>query len=285
MGTSRSSTGPGPGVPLVPPWVPDPMPPAIPVDEDGGGDTNGGDQQAQPAQPASVPQPVPKAPAGRFGPARTSLGSFARTGSVDDMRRGLGHYARKGYGGAATAAHRMGGTARTAGALYGALSSAAAGQAVAPGSPFDPTLLAGSSADEIMDALVEVVRPVDGTQDSEAGRVAIRNALSELLGRFPDANLLDLSEDQRLFAIERYVALDVYSRFTLDVGKTVKDKAPSASAALSRLKDVKDYIKQTVSARFRDLRKAGEQLGARRISEMARQALQDAFAVFEEYVL
>ena len=179
----------------------------------------------------------------------------------------------------------MGGTAHTAGALYGALSFAAAGQAVAPEGTFDPALLAGSSADEIMDALVEVVRPVDGTQDAEAGRTAIRNALSELLGRFPDANLLDLSEDQRLFAIERYVALDVYSRFTLDVGKTVKDRAPSASAALSRLKDVKDYIKQTVSARFRDLRKAGEQLGARRISEMARQALQDAFAVFEEYVL
>ena len=97
------------------------------------------------------------------------------------------------------------------------------------------------------------------------GRAAIRYALSELLGRFPDANLLDLSEDQRLFAIERYVALDVYSRFTLDVGKTVKDRAPSASAALSRLKDVKDYIKETISARFRDLRKAGEQLGARRI--------------------
>ena len=281
MGTSRSSTGPGPGVPLVPPWVPDPMPTAIPVDADGGDDTNAQDQQ-EPPDP--VPRPVPIAPAGRFGPARRSLGSFASTGSTDDMRRGLGHYVRKGYGGSAAAASRMGGTAHTAGALFGALSSAAAGQAVAPGTPFDPTLLAGSSADEIMDALVEAVRPVDGTQDAEAGRAAIRNALSELLGRFPDANLLDLSEDQRLFAIERYVALDVYGRFTLDVGKTVKDKAPSASAALSRLKDVKDYIKQTISALFRDLRNAGERLSVRRISETARQALQDTFAVFEEYV-
>ena len=118
----------------------------------------------------------------------------------------------------------------------------------------------------------------------EAGRKAIRNALSELLDRFPDADLLDLSEDQRVFAIERYVALDVYIRFALDLGKTLQDKAPSVSAGLSRLKDVKDYIKQTVSARFRDLKKAGEQLGARRISEMAGQALRDTFEVFEEYV-
>ncbi len=281
MGTSKSSTGPGPGVPLVPPWVPAP---AAPVDGDGGDDTGGPDQQAQPDQPAPAPQPVPIAPAARFGPARTSLGSFARTGSSDDMRSGLGHYVRKGYGGAATAARRMGCTARTAGTLYGALSSAAAGQPAAPGSPFDPALLAGRSADEVMDALVEAVRPVDGTQDAEAGRVAIRNALSELLERFPDADLLDLSEDQRVYAIEHYVALDVYNRFALDLGKTVQDKAPSASAALSRLKDVKDYVKQTVAARFRDLGKAGEQLGARRISEMVRQALRNTFEVFEEYV-
>lgn len=280
MGTSKSSTGPGPNVPLVPPWVPDPIPPATPAN--GGDDANVPDQQAP---PTPVPGPAPNAPAGRFGPARTNLGSFARSGSADEMRRGLGHYVRKGYGGSATAARRMGGTARTAGALYSALSSAAAGHAIPPESPFDPALLSGSSADEIMDALVEAVRPVDGTQDAEAGRAAVRNALSELLGRFPNANLLELSEDQRLFAIERYVALDVYSRFNLDVGKTVKDRAPNSSAALSRLKDVKDYIKQTMSARFRDLREAGEQLGARRIAEMARQALQDAFAVFEEYVL
>ena len=287
MGTSRSSTGPGPGVLLVPTWVPDPVLPEAPADTSGGDDDDGQDQQAQPAQPAQpapTPQPVPIAPARRFGPARTSLGSFARTGSSYDMRRGLGHYIHKGYGGAGTAAQRMGGTARTAGTLYGALSSAAAGQAPDPGSPFDPALLAGRSADEVMDALVETVRPGDGTQDAEAGRVAIRKALSELLSRFPDADLLDLSENQRVFAIERFLALDVYGRFALDVGKTIQDRAPSASAALSRLKDVKDYVKQTISARFRNLSTTGEQLGARRISEMGRQALQDAFAVFEEYV-
>ena len=275
MGTSKSSTGPGPDVPLVPPWVPDPVAPA---DTNGDDDAGGQDQEAQPAQPALI------APARRFGPARRSLGSFASTGSSDDMRRGLGHYIHKGNGGANTAAQRMGGTVRTASTLYSALSSAAAGQADTPGSPFDPTLLAGRSADEVMDALVEAVRPVDGTQDAEAGRGAIRNALSELLSRFPDADLLDLSEDQRVFAIECFLALDVYSRFALDVGKAIQDRAPSVSAALSRLKDVKDYVKQTISARFRDLCKTAKQLGAQRISEMSQQALQDAFAVFEEYV-
>lgn len=284
MGMSRSGTGPGPGVPLVPPWVPDPPPPA---DGDGPDKANGQDQQTQPApaaQPAPASQPVPLAPPGRFGPARTSLGGFARTGSSGDMQRGIGHYVRKGYGGAASATQRMGGTARTAGTLYGALSSAAAGQAAAPGSPFDPAILAGRSADEVMDALVEAVRPADGTQDAEASRSAIRNAMSELLNRFPDANLLDLAQEQRLFAIEGFVALDVYNRFVLDLGKTIQEKAPRAIVALSRLKEVKDYVKQTVSARFRALTKAGAKLGARRISELARQTLRATFEVFEDYV-
>ena len=135
-----------------------------------------------------------------------------------------------------------------------------------------------------MDALVEVVRPIDGTQDAEAGQKAIRDALSDLLERFPDADLLNLSEDQRIFAIEGYVALDVFNRFDFDLGKTLQDKAPSVSTALSRLKDIKDYIKQTVSARFRALHTVGEKLGVRRISDLAHQALSETFEVFEEYV-
>ena len=200
------------------------------------------------------------------------------------MRRGLGYYVRKGYSGAGTATQRMGGTARTAGALYRALSPTVADQPVAPGSSFDLVLLEGRSADEIMDVLVEVVCPANGTQDAEAGQKAIRDALSDLLERFPDADLLNLSEDQRIFAIEDYVALDVFNRFDFDLGKTLQDKAPSVSAALSRLKDIKDYIKQTVSAQFRALHTVGEKLDVRRISDLARQALRETFEVFEEYV-
>lgn len=277
MGTSKSGTGPAAGVPLVPPWVPDPM---VPDD----GSSNGADSQNQEAPPGLAPQPAPIAPRARFGPARSNLGKFARTGESHEMRRALGHYVQKGLGGAGTAVRRMGGTIRTAGSLFGALSATAVGQAATPGSPFDPALLAGRSVDEVMDALVEAVRPVDGTQDAEASRRAIRDASAELLDRFPEANLLHLSEDQRGFVIERYVALDVFNRFALDLGKTVHDKAPSLSVALSRLKDVKDYIKETVSAHFRAMRKDGEQLGTRRIIEMVRQTLRETFEVFEEYV-
>lgn len=272
---------------MVPPWVPDPPLPSPAPNGDAAPPADGQDApQQKPAQqsPPTTAMPSPIAPTARFGGARRSLGDFARTGDSADMRRGLKHYVRKGYGGGATAVRRFGGTASTAGALYGALSSVAAGQAVSPGSPLDPVLLRGRSAREVMDAVVEVVRPADGTQDAEADRAAIKDALSELLTRYPEADMINLGEQERSFAIERFVAIDVYRRFHLDLGKTIQDKAPTATAGLARLKQVKDYIKETVAAAFRKLRDAGNLLTTGRVNEVVGAALGDTFQVFEGYV-
>ena len=198
------------------------------------GDGQNGPAPAAPnlQQPAQAqPQPSPIAPTGRFLGARLNFGKFAGGGGDRrHMQRGLRDYVRKGYGGRATAVRRFGGTASTAGTLYGALSSVAGGQAAAPGSPLDPALLAGRSAREVMDAIVEAVRPADGTQDAEASRAAIKDALSELLTMFPEADLLNLTEDQRETAIERFVAIDVYRRAILDIGKAIQAKAPNCGS-------------------------------------------------------
>jgi len=279
MGTSQSSKGPGSGVSMVPSWVDDP-PAEAPTGDDPAPEE---DPAAPPAAPPTPPPAAPVAPDRRWIGVSRSLGDYAKTGDTGAMRRGFGHYVRSGYGGAGTAARRMGGTAATAGALGSALATLASGQLAASGSPLDPALLAGRSADEIMDAVVEAVRPVDGTQDAEAARAAIRDALSELLTRFPDADLLNLTPEQRELAIERFTAHDVFRRFDLDVGQTIREKAPSATTALSRLKQARDYVKETVAAAFRRLREAGRTLTAGRISEVVRSALRETFEVFEGY--
>ncbi|MBJ8866105.1 hypothetical protein I5407_08895 [Citrobacter koseri] len=144
-------------------------------------------------------------------------------------------------------------------------------------------MLSGRSAEQIMDAVVEAVRPVDGTQDAEASRAAIREALSELLTRFPDADLINLTPEQRNLAIERFTAFDVFHRFDLDVGQTIRDKAPNAVTALSRLKQARDYVRETVAAAFRKLKDAGMPLTSGRISEVVKSALRETFDVFEGY--
>lgn len=272
---------------MVPPWVPDVNAPA------GAGDGPATPAPAAPDAPQVEPAAAPAAdptkvaadsvsPSGRFGPARTSLGKFARGGDSTSMRRGLGGYVRKGYGGSGTATKRFGGSAQTAGVLYGALGPGASGQISLPGGQLDAALLEGRSAETVMNAVVDAVRPVDGTQDAEASRYAIKEALSELLVQFPDAELLDLTEAQRLFAVERYLAQDVYRRFELDVGMAIQKNAPTLSEALSRLKEVKEYIKETVAAAVKKVG-APAQMTARAVARLATSVLQETFKVFESY--
>jgi len=285
MGTSQSSKGSPSGVPMVPPWVPDPPPPAPPpVPEETVPqlpEMPTPEQGPEPTTPAPVDinGPIPTAPAGRFRAANINLAAYARNSDRAAMRRGVGQYFSQGYGGGATAVRRFSGTARTADALYAALS----GGAAALGIP-EANVDAGSSAQEIMDAVTEAVRPVDGTQDTESSRAAIQDALAETLTQFPDADLTNLSEEQKEIAIERYVASDVYRRFSLDVGRTVITKAPNAVAGASRLKEIREYVRETVSAAFRKIRTAGQRLGAGRVASIVRSALGEAIQVFEGYL-
>ena len=87
----------------------------------------------------------------------------------------------------------------------------------ASGVELDPAVLAGRSADEVMDAITDAVRPVDGSQDAESSRAAIQDALAETLERFPDADLLNLTEEQKEYVTEVFVAGEIYGRLLLDV--------------------------------------------------------------------
>jgi hypothetical protein len=268
---------------MVPPWASN-----LPTGDlpEGGQLINAGEGAAEDnefgEQPIQIPVLLnPAAPAlkARFSGARKSLGNFARTGNTNDLHRGFSHYVRRGYGGSQGAVRRFGSTVSTAKSLYTTLLP----DTFFPGKQLDAALLAGMSAQEVMDALVEAVRPVDGTQDAEAGRYAIREALSELLTQYPEADLINLDNSQRNFAIQRYVAFDVFRRFDLDLGKAIRDKAPSATIALSRLSDVRDYINETVAAAFRKLEDLGRTINALRVSRVVRDALSDTFQVFEDY--
>ncbi|HEJ3151835.1 TPA: hypothetical protein SL337_003450 [Pseudomonas aeruginosa] len=302
MGTSQNSDGPGKGVPMVPPWTPPlppvpppvppqpPEPPAPPAPEppDPGEDQtdqDGHQPDDSPDDPKIAPQsPPPLAPPGRFGGARRGLGDYARNGDRSGLQRSLKHYVKHGYGGGKTTTARFGGTAAVAAILGGTLQSVAEGTSQTNPNPIDPVLLNGRSASEVMDALVEAVRPVDGTQDAEAERASIRGSLSDVLVKYPNADLLNLAPEERAYAIERFTAMDVFHRYELDLGKTIQEKASSALVAVRRLKEIKEYIKECVSASFRTIAATGARLTTGRISQVVTQALQETFEVFEGYV-
>ena len=200
------------------------------------------------------------------------------------MRRGLGHYIRSGYGGSAGATRRHGGTAVTAGVLWSALTDFATGEPSTPEQAIDLALLEAESVDDVMDAIVEVVRPVDGTHDAEVERLAIRDSLADLLSVYPDADLAHLHAEQRGYAIEIFTARSIFGRFELDVGQTILSRAPNAVTALSRLQEVRDYVDQAVAASFRSLHSSGRTLDSGRVDRIVQDALQETFEVFEAYI-
>ncbi len=74
--------------------------------------------------------------------------------------------------------------------------------------------------------------------------------------------------------------MDVFRQFYLDVGKTIQDKAPSASAGVSRLKQAREYIQGEVVAAFQRSRQNGIRLSGNRVSSIIARVLKDAFDVF-----
>lgn len=277
MGTSASSSGPGSGVSLIPPWVPEPEidPEIVPE----------GEQNPEIDEPA-VPQPaLPQvAPAGRFRGARINLGRFADSGSQGGLGRGLGHYARSGLGGSRIAARRMASTARNAGALYSVLRGLGSGAPPQVDLSIDPAGLAGLPAREIVDRIAEALSPSDGTLDAEASRTSISWAMCEFMRREPGADLLALTLNQILRTMVLYIGADICSRIELDVGKTVLEKAPDPATAVERVQEMKRFVRQVVANRFRRRSPDAGPLTQREATRLASRVIQDTFEVFESYL-
>ena len=273
MGTSASSLGPGTGVLLIPPWVPEPE--TEPVDDQ---------RPGKDGPEVSPPAPIPLAPAGRFRRARIHLGEFADSGSRVGLRRGLRHYVRTGLGGSRSASRRMVSTAGKAGALYGVLQALGSGAIPQVDLGVDAADLAGRPAREIVDRIAEALSPTDGTLDSEASRKSISWALCEFVRREPTADLVALTQEQIELAIVLFISADVCSRIELDVGKTIFDRAPDAATAVNRLQGMNSYVHQVIAAAFRRHAGNSNSLTQRAAVQLANRVIQETFEVFESYL-
>jgi hypothetical protein len=221
------------------------------------------------------------APRGRFAPARRALGEFATGGGTESLKRGLGHYVRKGLGGAHTATRRMASTAKTAGALYGVLDAIRIGQPPAP--HLDPARLRGLSPKAIGDLIIDTIRPVNGTQDTEASRQSLASAMSDMLMEFPDADLIDLAPPEIEFWVERYLGHDLCHRIWLDVGKAIESKAPSPATAVQRFEEMRDFVMAEIAACAQELKERRERWSPETAERLAVKVIRETLDIFEDY--
>ena len=275
MGTSVSNPGPGSGVSLIPPWVSDP-----------GTEEDNPDVEQELGGDATSLDPILMqiAPKGRFKGARTNLGWFASFRFQPQFEKGSRSYTSGRVWGD-HALHPCVWSER----LERLVNYTAYSKRFLLVKPlrliWESTFLfwQGLPARETIDHIAQALSPSDGTQDSEASRHSMSQALSELISREPTADLTALTPEQIELAMELYIGADICRRLELDIGKTILDKAPSPASAIRRLGKMNRYVRQALAASFRRRSANSGPFTQRTVTRVVSRIIQDTFEVFESY--
>ena len=288
MGTSGSSDGPGGGVPFDPPWLDDietaqPSEDQPPGDQDPYDGNSGDGQQKPPPEPTSEP-PVKLgdvAPSRRFANARRALGEFARTGSEQSFKRAVGHYSHTGMGGARTAANRLRTSTRAAANVFNTLQSAREKTDPAINEWVDSLTSRNASAQEIADEIVKHVAPSGGSQDEAACQQSMAQAMEDLLTGDPNIDLLNLGDNDIWQLIESFLGYEAFHRLCLDIGQVFEDSTLSPRDRVTRMKEMRDYLKAELGAQIEALRIDTPNAASGQLQSILQNALQNTFAVYE----
>lgn len=261
MGTSRSSTGPRGGVPLVPPWL------------------------EQPSGAGSPPETPPIAPSQRFPSTKRAISSALRGGDSNAVRSTLGGYVSKGYGGAKGAAARMAQAPRTASRAVSVLSGLASGTASAGELGFDPATMRGRNIEDIASAIASAIQPSQITLDDAASQHAVSEALADLAAMDPSIDFLALSPEQ---IDEAYILILAYNTFEilrLDVGANIQAKAKNDYAASDRvLSEIRSTIVEVVRGGVKRIQGQGRGITQANAEAIGREAIAQTTQIFEGWV-
>lgn len=289
MGTSGSSNGPGPGVPFDPPWL-DNIDTPQPGDGHPQEDEPKDDQRPDDTQPEEGrPEPLPEAPAAtpyvappkRFLVARRALREFAKTGSKDAFRRAVGHYSRTGMGGARSAANRMRTSVRSGASAFSFLRAARDKTDPAINEWVDSLTARNASAQEIADEIVRHTTPAGGSLDEAASQQSMAQAMQDLLARDPDIDLLNIDDNSIWALIESFLAYEAFYRLSLDIGQVFEDAALSPRDRVTRMKEMRDYLKAELSSQVEALRGDTSNASSGQLQSVLQRALENTFAVYE----
>lgn len=279
MGTSSSSSGPGPGVPFDPPWL-DSVSSEIgsPLEQI----SDNGAQQKQQAEP--VVQSTKVAPPRRFGSARRYMREYAKSGDKDALKKSLGSYSRKGMGGASNVASRMRASISAGAGLFeflqGVRDSSDAGVRDWVSQLTSKNLSAYEVADEIIDQVIST----GGSLEEESCRDSMAQAMSEFLMINPDSNLVNMDNNSIWTVLELFIANEAFNQINLAIGQIFESAKHSPKETVSRMNDMRDYLKSEISAQMQELKKDTFNPTKAEINKLLQTAIKITFEVFEEEV-
>ncbi|MCI5117912.1 MAG: hypothetical protein D3913_08125 [Candidatus Electrothrix sp. LOE1_4_5] len=278
MGTSTSSSGPGKDVPFDPPWL-DPLVEEIENPSEQTPEESDEENETQAEEDQS--QPVEIAPHGRFGSARRYLGEYLQSGDENSLVKSLGSYSRKGMGGAANLSRRMRASTSVGAGLFNFLQDVRDGSTPKVQEWIHQLSAQNLSAQELTDEIIEQVLSTGGSLDEESCRDSMSQAMSDLLIRYPDVDLLKMNDDSIWTVMEFFIANEALNRIFLDIGQVFESARVSPQEAVFRMNDMREYLKAEVSAQLQEVRKNTKAATTAELNNILQSALRITFEIFE----
>lgn len=249
MGTSQSSTGPNGSSPLVPPWADD-----------------------QSAQPQIEPETA------RFKGFRQSLGRFVSGGYDGDLKRAVGHYARKSSGGSASVVRRLGSVTQAGAGLYGVLSGIAANSGEIT---VDIDNLTGLACEYAISEITQALTTDDG--DSEKIRAAMNHALVEALDGIEIFDPEHITDDIIVDTMIGYLSESIFLQIVMDSGKAW-NKAETPNEAIRAETGLRELIKVVVDKHLAPkFAKKVRSFSQKQVVQIEKNAIIDVWKEWEAY--
>lgn len=279
MGTSSSSAGPGAAVPFDPPWLNDIAAElGSPLEQIINQDSKQDTPQIQPGTPA-----YGIAPQRRFSNARRNLNDFIKTGNKESLKKALGNYSHKGMGGAANLANRMRTSTAVGAGLFNFLQGVRDNANPKIREWVNQLSNEKLSAYEVIDKIVNHILSTGGSIEEESIRNSMAQAMSDLLTIYPDVDLINMDNDSIWTVMELFIANEAFNRLCLDIGQLF-ERAESPENAVSRMNDMKEYLKSEISAQIQELKSDRSNLSKSDVNNILQSALRITFEIFEEVI-
>ena len=127
---------------------------------------------------------------------------------------------------------------------------------------------------------IEPIRSLD--KQEESCRDSMAQAMSDLLTIDPDVDLLNMDNDSIWTVMELFMANEAFNRLNLDIGQLFESERYSPREAVSRMNDMRDYLKSEISAQIQELRKDTSNPTKAEMNSLLQSAIKITFEVFEE---
>lgn len=280
MGTSSSSSGPGGGVLFDPPWLSSVASEIVSPLEQISDEPSQSEQNPQ--QTELTAQPVEIAPPRRFGNARRYLGEYASSGDRGSLKKALGSYSRKGMGGATKVASRMRTSSSAGAGLFNFLQGVRDSTDTKVRDWVNQLTSKNLSAYEVADEIIDQVISSGGSLEEESCKDSMAQAMSDLLTIDPDVDLLNMDNDSIWTVMELFIANEAFNRLNLDIGQLFESDRYSPREAVSRMNDMREYLKSEISAQIQELRTDTSNPTKAEMNTLLQSAIKITFEVFEE---